>query len=231
MKKEKQKELLKTVEKNYNEIATDYNETRKKKIWPALEDILANVKDRSKVLDVGCGSAKILSVLQDKNVDYLGIDKCDRLLKLAKSNFNDFDFKNGDILELGEVDGLNYDYVFCIAVLHHLPGADLRLKALKQLKNKVAKDGEVIISAWALWEQKKYRKIIWKFWLLKLLGKNTMDFGDILFEWIGTNKIMSKRYYHAFKMGEFKKLCKKAGFKIKEEHNDKFSYYLILTVQ
>ncbi len=230
MKKQKQEELLKMVEKNYNEIAVDYGETRRKKIWPVLEEILKNIKNESKVLDVGCGSAKILNVLKDKKVDYLGIDKCDKLLKLAKNDFNNFNFAKGDILELGKVDGLNYDYVFCVAVLHHLPGADLRLKALRQLKNKVAEDGRVIISVWALLEQQKYRKLIWKFWLLKLLGKNKMDFGDILFEWIGTKRIMSKRYYHAFRMGELKKLCKKAGFKIEEDYNDKFSYYLVLTV-
>lgn len=229
MKKQIQNEILKIVEKNYSEIAEEYSQTRKKMIWPSLDEILKNVKDGQKILDVGCGSGRILDVIKEREIDYLGVDKCESMLEFSKKNYPDFKFIQGDILELGKISEIDYDYVFCIAVLHHLPGMDLRVKALKQLKNKIKKDGKIIITVWNLWDEKKYSKLIWKFWLLKFFKKNKMDFGDILFDWAGPNNINSKRYYHAFTKQELKKICKLAGLKIEKLFKDKHNYYLIIS--
>jgi SAM-dependent methyltransferase len=128
---------------------------------------------------------------------------------------------------------MNFDYVFSIALLHHLPGSDLRIAALKQLKNKVSEDGKIIIIVWNLWGQKKFRKLIYKFFLLKLIKKNLpvgrMDFGDILFDWKNSaGEAQSRRYYHAFTKMELRKIIKKSGLKIEKLYKDKFNYYAIL---
>lgn len=230
MNKNKQKELLLLVEKNYKEVSSEYSETRKKEIWPNLRQFLEKIPVGARILDIGCGSAKVLQVLKDKNIKYLGVDPSKELLDMARKDFTGFQFKVGNILNLGEVPGLNYDYVLCVAVLHHIPGEDLRVKALKQLKNKVADGGKIILSVWNLWESKKHNKLIWKFLFLKLLRKNEMDFGDITFDWLGPNKKSSKRYYHAFTLRELKKLCKKAGLRVEEELNDDYNLYLVLSV-
>ena len=210
MKKQTEKEILKLVEKNYEDIAKEYGETRKKKIWPELQKYLDKIKDRDSVLDIGCGSGKILQAIGNKKIKYLGIDKSNGLLDFAKKNYPTFDFKKGDIFNLGDVAGIEYDWVFCIAVLHHIPSFDLQVKALRQMKNKIRNNGRIVLSVWNLWEQKKYRKLILKFWLLRLIKKNKMDFGDILFDWIGPNKNISKRYYHAFTKRQLKtKLMKR----------------------
>ena len=249
-----EKELLNIVKQNYSAIAADFNETRKKYLWPEIAKLLQDVKVGSSLLDVGCGNGRLVEALKDSNINYLGIDSCPELIKLAQNNYqtpsDDINkdtnpatttpnsspnsqlptssFLVGDILELSKIPELNFDCVACIAVLHHLPGRQLQLDALKQLKNKVAPNGRIIITTWNLWQQKKFLRKIIKFYLLRLLKKNKMDFGDILFDWQGKDKIFSQRYYHAFTSWQLKSLAHGAGLKIEKLYQDKFNYYLVL---
>ena len=79
-----------------------------------------------------------------------------------------------------------------------------------------------------MWEIPRYKKLIYKTFLLKLIGKNYLDFGDVVFDWKdNTGKITSRRYYHAFTKNDLKKLFKKAGFKIEKIYKDKYNFYII----
>ncbi|MEA3398800.1 MAG: class I SAM-dependent methyltransferase, partial [Patescibacteria group bacterium] len=205
MKKQTQKELLAVVKRNYDEIADQYNETRKKHLqplWNNLIKIAKEVKEGDKVLDVGCGNGRLLEAFLGRGISYLGIDKNEKLLSSAKKNYPDRVFSVGNILTLGEIPQINFDHVFSIAVMHHLPGKDLRVQAVKQMKNKINNNGRIIITVWNIWGQKKFRKLIYKYFLLRLIKKNKMDFGDVLFSWKSSqgDKI-SQRYYHAFRKG------------------------------
>lgn len=237
MDKQTQKKLFQIVKDNYDRIADHYSETRKKEIWPELNKLAEPVNNGNKILDVGCGSGKLLDVFLTKDVEYLGIDSCSRLLQHANERYqggnklkrDKIEFRKGDILNLGEFNELDFDFVFCIAVLQHIPGEDMRMQALRQLKNKVNSDGRVIISVWNMWETPKTRWPILKFFLLKLIKKNQMDLGDIFFDWKNAQgEIISKRYYHAFTKRELKKLFKKVGFKIEKLYYDKYNYYAVL---
>lgn len=229
MDKNTQKELQQIVKKNYEQIADHYSETRKKYLWEELHNLTKNVPDGARVLDVGCGSGKLINAFLKRKIDYLGIDPCVGLLDNARENFPEFNFQEGDILRLGEVSSYDFDYVYSIAVLQHIPGLDLRVEAIRQLRNKIKDDGKIIISVWNMWKSKKYKKLIYKFFLLKLIGKNKMDFGDVLFDWKNSRgKIVSKRYYHAFRKGELKKICRKAGVKIEKIYKKDYNYYLVL---
>ena len=231
MDKQTTKNLLKIVECNYQKIADDFNQTRKKYLWPGIIKIAQIIKPGDKILDVGCGNGRLLETLKEKSADYLGVDKSTELIKIAEKKYQSekIKFRPGCILELGQIPEINFDYIFCIAVIHHLPGKNLRIQALKQLKNKVAENGRIILTVWNLWSQKKYQKLIWKFWFLKLIGKNKMDFGDVLFDWKNPQgEKVSKRYYHAFCGHELKKIVKKSGLKIAEFYKDKHNFYLVL---
>ncbi len=232
MNKQTQKELLQKVEKNYQDIACQYNETRKKHLFPLWNELIKiskKVKEGSRVLDVGCGNGRLLEAFIGKDINYLGVDSCEELLEYARKNYKNNKFQKADILNLGTIAEYNFDYIFSIAVLHHLPGRDLRLKALKQLYNKTKSSGQVVFTVWNLWKHDKYGKLIWRFWLLKLIGKNKMDFGDILWDWKNSQgERVSQRYYHAFNKWELRRICKKVGFKIKRIYTDKFNYYVVL---
>lgn len=229
MNRDTQKKLLETVSRNYEEIAEGFSETRGKPLWREVSHLVEEIEPDATVLDVGCGNGRLLQVFKDKRIKYLGVEPSVGLLEEARREFPDQKFTAGNILNLGEIPEHNFDYVISVAVIHHLPGEDLRIQALKQLKNKVKEDGTIIITAWNLWTKPKYRKLIFKFFLLKLFGKNNMDFGDILFDWRkDKDKFLSQRYYHAFTRSELKKIVKKAGLKVTEYKKDEYNYYLVL---
>jgi len=229
MNKDTQRELLKIVKKNYEDDARTFDETREKPIWPPLLELLKSVELEARVLDVGCGNGRLLKVLAERQIKYIGVDQSESLIKICQEKYPEYKFAVEDILNLGELPEYDFDYVFCVAVLHHLPGADLRLNALRQLKNKIKSGGKIILTVWNMWPQEKYRKMLIKFSLLKLVGKNKMDFGDVLFDWRAPGGLMSKRYYHIFYQRELVKLAKKAGLKIVKKFKDQFNYYLVLT--
>ncbi|MFA5197665.1 MAG: class I SAM-dependent methyltransferase [Patescibacteria group bacterium] len=233
MNKQTQKNLLKIVKENYEEIADQFNETRKKYIWPGLLELAKTIKAEDKILDVGCGNGRLLEAFKNRKINYLGIDSSKPLIEHAQKLYPENNFRVGDILDLGKIPEINFDYVFSVAVLHHLPGQDLQIAALKQIKNKVSENGKIIIIVWNLWNQKKFRKLIIKFFLLKLIKKNLpvgkMDFGDILFDWKNPNgEKISRRYYHAFTKMGLRKIIKKSGLKIEKLYKDEFNYYAIL---
>jgi len=224
MDRQTQKELLEIVRRNYEEIASDFNETRKKNSWPILSELAEAVKDGERILDVGCGNGRLLAALAGKKISYTGLDQSEKLLAFARENYPQGKFEPGNLLELSQFKEINFDRVFCLAVLHHLPGSDLRLAALKQLKNKIKDDGRIIITVWNLWSQPKFRKLILRYGLLKMIKKNKMDFSDILFSGFSG----SQRYYHAFTRHELKKIVYQAGLKPEKIHKDEYNYYLVL---
>lgn len=232
MNKKTQKELLQIVEKNYESIAEQYNETRKKKmfpIWNKLISITKSVDESDRVLDVGCGNGRLLEAFIGRDIKYLGVDNCDNLLNYARENYKDAKFEKADMLNLGTIKEYDFDHVFSIAALHHIPGKDLQLKSIKQLGNKCKKGGQVVFTVWNLWQHEKYGPLIWRFLALKLIAKNKMDFGDILWDWKNAKgEIVSKRYYHAFNRLELWRLCRRAGFKVRKITTDRFNYYVVL---
>lgn len=221
--------ILNIVKVNYADIASEFNTTRKKYIWPSLNDCSRDLRPGSRVLDVGCGNGRLIEVLEGKQVDYLGVDSSRGLIKLAQSNYPGYKFLVGDILHLDQIADNNFAYIFSIAVLHHLPGRKLQAEALKQMADKLAPGGQMIVSVWNLWSQSKYLKMIFSSYFKYLFSQNKLDFGDILFYWKNSKGTkLSLRYYHAFSLWGLKKISRQANLKIVKVVKDKFNFYLFL---
>jgi 2-polyprenyl-3-methyl-5-hydroxy-6-metoxy-1,4-benzoquinol methylase len=233
MKAELIQNLSALSKQSYNQIAADFDATRKKYLWPEMLTFAANIKNGAKVLDAGCGNGRLLEALTDKQIEYLGIDNSAALLHLAKTNysthnFQELDLSAADFMEAKFLAGKKFDFIFCIAVLQHLPSAKLRIQVLKNLKKLLAPDGQLLISNWNLWASTK-RHLIFKQALKKFIGFNKLDFGDLIFPWKNSaGEEVSKRYYHAFSGRELKFLAVQAGFKISLFKKDKYNYWLIL---
>jgi tRNA (uracil-5-)-methyltransferase TRM9 len=230
MKEHAQKELLEVVKRNYDEIAADFSETRRKYLWPELLRLSENVRDGESVLDLGCGNGRLLMAFSDCKIDYVGIDNSVKLIEKADEEHkaSSAHFFVGDILRLSEIPVLSnkqFNYIFMVAVLHHIPSKELRVKLLKQAKEKLKENGKIILTVWNMWTQSRYREPIVKFALKKLIGASEYDFGDIVFGW-GESK-MSQRYYHAFRLKELEELAIEAGLQIVELYKDKRNYYLV----
>jgi SAM-dependent methyltransferase len=233
MNQERQQELLEIVKKNYQEIAQDFDTTRKKVIWPTIVDLAQGVRDGERVLDVGCGNGRLLQVFAGRKVEYVGTDLSSNLIELAQKNAENnlesrkskFEFLIGNILELEKLDIGKFDWIFSHAVIHHLPGQDLQLKALANLKSKLKPDGKLVISVWRPWGNKKLVRELWKTIGRKIIGRHPYAWNDLVFEWKNNQ---SPRYYHFFTKCELKRLVKKAGLNIVDFRAEQRNYYLTL---
>jgi len=228
MKKDVQIKLLKIVHDNYRDIAAQFDVTRKKYIWPELAKVLSGLKDGDSLLDVGCGNGRLIENLGNKNISYLGVDNSEELIKLAKINYPEQNFKVLDILKL-ETLTQKFDLVISVAVLHHLPSQELRLEALKKLKSVTTPGGQIIFSVWKLWSNKKYKKYLWQNIWQKLTFKSNLDFGDLLFPWKNNRgEAVSERYYHAFTKRGLKRLLNLAGLKNCKLYSDQHNYWVVI---
>lgn len=204
------KYLLEKTRQDYNKIADEFSLTRKE-IWPELtflfEDYLA---EGEKVLDLGCGNGRWFKLFQKKKVDYIGVDFSERLIEIAERNCPQAKFQTADVLNLPFSNNF-FDKIYSIAVLHHIPSKDFRLQVLKETYRVLKPNGLLILTIWKFPRLKKYY-LLFKYTILKLIGKSKLDFGDIFEPW--GKKI--ERYYHCFSKKELENLVKKSGFRIKE---------------
>ena len=219
------KYLIAETKNYFSENAEAFSGSRNY-LWPELEDLKKYTKEGERILDLGCGNGRLAKLLVEKKIDYLGIDNCAPLVKLAQENFlsySQINFQVGDILQI-PVGKNNFDAVFCLAMLHHLPSVDYRRQALEEMKRVVKPDGKIILMVWNLY-QYRYWKYLIKYSLYKLFHKDLsliipdlsagqMDFGDLFIPWHLSNREIVQRYYHAFCFKELKKLVKQTNLKI-----------------
>jgi len=128
MDKDYAKKILEETRENYNIISQDFSRTRNK-FWEEMGFISKYVNDNEKVLDLGCGNGRLYELFQDKTIDYCGVDFSEKLIDIAKKRYPQFKFQVADALNL-PFPADYFDKVFSIAVLHHIPSKELRLKFL-----------------------------------------------------------------------------------------------------
>lgn len=192
-------QILKQVQNAYNLIATEWDATRDRE-WPEFHVFLAKLKKRNlrsiKLLDLGCGNGRLAGFLKNEPIiDYIGVDNSRALLKIAKKNHPNAKFRYANAQKLPSP-AKTFDAVWCIAVLHHLPGETLQLKVLQEIRRVLKKNGIFMFTVWDLW-QPRYQHYI---------DATTND----AFIPFGTQKTL--RFYHAFEATELRTLLQKAGF-------------------
>lgn len=215
MDKEYAQKLLEQTKQDYNLISQRFSSTRQF-FWKDLKSFLDYTHNGDKVLDAGCGNGRLYDALKTKKIEYHGTDPSEKLIEIAKEKFPGIDFKVADILKMPFPDNY-FDKVYSIAVLHHIPSSELRLKAMEELKRILKPKGLLILTVWNLWQKRTIWKSIIKNNLARLVGSEKMDFNDMLVPWKDqSGKIITQRYYHLFSQRELKKLSIKAGFKLKK---------------
>jgi len=210
-------EILRKTRDDYTKIAQHFSQTRKKRIWPDVEQFLEYINPGDKILDVGCGNGRLLQLLSGKEVDYTGLDISPALVEEAKKEWSGLDqkveFQVGDILDLKFSEN-SFDVVFCLAVLYHIPSKKLREKAITNLAKVVKPGGYVFITVWNLW-QPKFLSYIRKNNFKRFFGLSKLDFNDFFLPWKDSSgKVLTTRYCHAFRKKELKSLVSSASLKI-----------------
>lgn len=226
MKKEYAEYLLNKTREDFDLIAGDFSRTRWN-IWAEFSVFRNYIKDGDRVLDLGCGNGRLLELLKDKKIDYIGVDGSGNLIKIAQEKYPRNKFLLADAFSLPFPDN-SFDKVFAIAILHHIPSKEYRLCFLKEVKRVLQSDGLLILTVWDIWRREALLAII-KYFFLKLTGKSQFDFGDVFVKW-GRK---TKRYYHYFTKKELFNLIRKLNFKIiksgmaKNETGRRSNLYLI----
>ena len=70
--------------------------------------------DKSKILDVGCGTGHHVAGLGAKGLNVIGIDISPSMIKKAKENFPDYQFQVGDGLNGNEFEPDTFTHVLCM---------------------------------------------------------------------------------------------------------------------
>ncbi|MEA3453110.1 MAG: class I SAM-dependent methyltransferase [Patescibacteria group bacterium] len=214
MKQKYAKYLLEKNRNDYNEIAETFNRTRD---WipPDFNFLKQYINKGEKILDIGCGNGRFSEIVKDR-ADYYGVDVSERLIKIAKEKYPARQFLVNDPLVLPFEEN-SFDKVFCLAVLHHIPSRKLRKDFLKEIKRVLKPRGKLILTVWDLNDQPKAKQLLFKYTLLKLMGKSKIDYRDIFYPWKNSKgEVLIERYVRVFSKKGLKKLIKKADFIIRE---------------
>lgn len=223
MKEEIVKKILNDTEAGYDLISEKFSQTRNR-FWSELEFINKFAKNGDKVLDFGCGNGRLLDLIKDKDIDYVGVDVSNELIGLAKKNIIlTQGFKRVNFLKI-ENDFKRLPFpaeyfgaIYSIAVFHHLPGHELRLDNAKELFRLLAPGGYIVITVWDLWQsghKKNYKKNIIENWKNKILQKSELDWNDCWITFADNKGETFGRFHHAFTIWSLKSLFKKSGFKV-----------------
>ena len=119
-----------------------------------------------------------------------------------------------------EVPGQRFDGVLAFAVLHHLPGTDLRRQVLRQVHNLLGPGGCFIHSEWQFQHSEKLmaRRLPWDRIGLK---DEDLEEGDTLLDWrhalAGQAEQVGLRYVHLFSRPELADLAAQSGFVVEQE--------------
>jgi ubiquinone/menaquinone biosynthesis C-methylase UbiE len=113
----------KIVEEGYDKIAQLYHRRRIDRFWtlaPDIDALMARLAPGSTILDVGCGSGYVASILEDKGFKVTGIDVSTRMLELARTNAPRSTFVRMDMRSLDFPKG-SFDCVICLYSIFHVP--------------------------------------------------------------------------------------------------------------
>lgn len=207
------------VKEVYDIISSEFDHSRQR-VWSDLDFFREYLPEKARVLDVGCGNGRLLKFFKDNEiVSYLGIDNSKELLACAKKQHRGKKilFKEGDAIDLNAKQG-NYDAVFSIAVLHHIPSRELQLKALAGISTALAPGGLLYISVWNLWRFKSL-PYFGKAFLKWIFSRGDFSWKDLMIPW--GKKLPKMRFAHAFSLKELLYLLQDAGFEILAEQTTK----------
>jgi tRNA (uracil-5-)-methyltransferase TRM9 len=106
-----------------------------------------------------------------------------------------------------------FDCVLMLAVLHHIPGSDVRARIMRQVRELLAPQGRIVISTWQFLDSERMRKKIVP-WNVVGIDERELEPGDALLNWKrgGTGL----RYCHWIGGDELRLLAAQADLNIVE---------------
>lgn len=211
----------------YDARGRDFSATRIR-IQPGVKRLLDTLRGDESMLDLGCGNGELARVLSSMGHrgSYLGLDSSPVLLTDARAATHTFpvSYAEADLAD-GKWDHAvakaqaatpaptAFDVVVCFAVLHHIPGAALRLEILCKVREMLANDGKLMLSNWIFSHSSRMTGRIHP-WSAVGMNAVEVDTGDYLVDWRRGGRAF--RYVHEFSEPELEELALASGFRIQE---------------
>jgi tRNA (uracil-5-)-methyltransferase TRM9 len=208
--------LLELNRQFYQTFAMPFSATRLR-LQPGVRRILEKVDPSTNALDLGCGNGELARQLAmcGHSGAYTGLDFSAALLEQAStSQPANFHFLQADLSNSDWDTPLRderYDIILAFAVLHHLPGEQLRLQVLRKVGAMLAQYGSFIHSEWQFLNSPRLSSRIQP-WDSIGLSEQDVDPGDYLLDWRHGGQGL--RYVHHFSEAELKRLAEAAGFTV-----------------
>jgi 2-polyprenyl-3-methyl-5-hydroxy-6-metoxy-1,4-benzoquinol methylase len=191
---------------------------------------MQQIHARSRILDLGCGNGALWRNLQRTGFGgfYVGIDSSVELLNIARDPvplltitqplFIHLDLASSDWDQIIREDSAvadpnsspqTFDVILAFAVLHHVPGRELRQQILKKAHDLLNKDGLLIHSEWQFLSNPRLKSRIQP-WESIGLDETALEDGDYLLDWRHGGE--GRRYVHLFSESELCTLAKQTLF-------------------
>ena len=205
----------------YTEHGSDFSQTRGR-LQPGVVRLLDLLHRDDSILDLGCGNGELARTLARRGHrgPYLGLDFSPPLLDAAQREAIVFpaQFVQADIAELGMMGNQlpvtgSWSWITAFAVLHHLPGFQLRVTLLRNVHDLLKDNGMFLHSCWQFLSSPRLKARIQP-WEAAALASDDVDSNDYLLDWrLGRRGL---RYVHHFDEEELGDLARLAGFEVLE---------------
>jgi tRNA (uracil-5-)-methyltransferase TRM9 len=208
--------LLELNRQFYQTFALPFSATRQR-LQPGVMRILGQIKPTDSLLDLGCGNGELARQLArtGHTGSYTGLDFSPALLEQAAAGQPpNIHFLQADLSSTEwyiSLANIPYDVVLAFAVLHHIPGVELRLETLRKARSLLAPGGRFIHSEWQFLNSPRLKARIQP-WDAIGLSEADVDAGDFLLDWRQGGAGL--RYVHHFSEAELDGLAEAAGFKV-----------------
>ncbi len=188
---------------------------------------------KGKVLDLGCGTGRTTIPLVEKGYDVVAVDIVPEMISTAKEIASQknkkIDYRIGDATELEFADN-SFDYLlFSNQGWTQIPDEMERLKALKEMRRVLKKNGICIFTVHPrIWFSKYFFFWVWqwiRFYIFRPVGFNIeeMNFGDRFFtreKWDTNRTYVTKQYVHIPSIKRIKEIVGLSEFNLIEVNNN-----------
>lgn len=190
-------------------------------LQPGVQRLLNRFSSEDRFLDLGCGNGELAREMDRRGYQgtYVGLDFSPGLLAVAReSSFRNLqaNFITADLTSPNWesiIPNQHFDIVLAFAVLHHLPGDDLRQLFLHNVLAHTEPMGQFFHSEWQFLRSERLRSRI-QSWDNIGLSESDVEPGDYLLDWRRGG--YGLRYVHHFTEDELADLATRTGFTVLE---------------
>ncbi len=203
----------------YQTFAGEFAATRQR-LQPGVLRVLRDISPEADILDLGCGAGELARELARRGHQgtYTGLDFSEELMAHARQDLpEDFKatFHQADLTTPdwdADLPKEHYDVVMAFAVLHHIPGMDLRIQVARKVRTLIKPEGQFIHSSWQFLNSDRLKNRVQP-WEEAGLREEDVEPGDYLLDWRRGGRGL--RYVHLLDLKELSVLAFRSRFRIK----------------